>query len=284
MVVSVTSKLVLLASALTLTPAVWATQTPALPRVVSINLCTDQLLMLLADPGQIMGLGRLSRDAAGSVFHELANDYSQLDPVAEELLPLAPDLVLTGPFTPRHTLSLLNELGLRVETLPIANSVDQMLDNVQRVGDLIQQVERAADIIGHVRQRLAAIAVRVGLLTNPRPRAAVFDTNGYTVGDKSVRGQILELSGWQNVALEKDIEAYGVLGLEELISLRPQALVESPYSDSTYSRGQTLTRHPAIRASGLDPLIIHVPSNQTICAGPWTVDVIEQLLEVRENL
>ncbi len=34
-----------------------------LPRIVSMNVCTDQLLLTLADPEQILGLSRFSRDA-----------------------------------------------------------------------------------------------------------------------------------------------------------------------------------------------------------------------------
>ena len=37
-----------------------------LPRIVSINLCADQLLMSFADDEQILSLSNLSHDAAGS--------------------------------------------------------------------------------------------------------------------------------------------------------------------------------------------------------------------------
>ena len=33
-----------------------------LPRLVSMNVCTDQLVLALADPEQILGLSRYSRD------------------------------------------------------------------------------------------------------------------------------------------------------------------------------------------------------------------------------
>ncbi|MFK7857670.1 MAG: ABC transporter substrate-binding protein [Granulosicoccus sp.] len=278
------NRFVILTVALLLPSVSIAAKDQSLPRVVSINLCTDQMVMLLADPVQIIGLGRLSRDAAGSVFHEAAQDYPQVDPVAEELLPLSPDLVITGPYTSRYTLSLLEELGMQVEILPIANSIEEMLANIDYMGIVLDRQERAAQIVRDVRQRLAIIDLRVRALTGPKPKAAVYDTNGYTVGNKTVRGEIMTLSGWDNVALGQGIESYGVLGLEQLIALKPQALIESPYSEGTYSRGQMLTNHPAIRASGLNPMIISVPSNRTICAGPWVVDVIEQLLEARTLL
>lgn len=259
------------------------------PRVVSINLCTDQLLMLLAEPEQILALSSLSHDKAGSYYYQEAKSLKRIDPIAEDIFPLNPDVIITGPYTSRYTLNMLDELGLRVETIPIANTIEQMLDNVVRVGDIVDQVERARRVVDDVRTRLSDIAVRaVGGATNGdadvKPRIAIYDANGYTVGRETVRGEAIELSGWTNVATEQGIDSYGVLGLEQLIGLKPQALVESPYSGDTYSRGQMLAKHPAIAASGLDPLIIKVPSNMTICAGPWTVDVIDQLVEARKSL
>ncbi|MFT5048203.1 MAG: hypothetical protein ACI8UP_005204, partial [Porticoccaceae bacterium] len=38
------------------------------------------------------------------------------------------------------------------------------------------------------------------------------------------------------------------------------------------------------RQAGLNPMIVALPSNQTICAGPWSVDIVAQLLEAREQL
>ncbi len=262
-------------------------QTP-LPSVMSINLCADQLVLLLADHSQIKALSTLSQDAAGSYFHELAEAYPQVDVSAEHILPYAPDVVLTGPYTSRYTLSLLSELGLRVESLEIATSIEEMLANVIRVGNILQRESAAESVVQDVRDRLAHLEERVAQLDALRlasgadaPKAAVYDANGYTVGHQSLRGEAMRLAGWHNVAQDRNIESYGVLALEDLIRLRPDALIESPYSEDTYSRGQALTRHPALREAGLNPLTISLPSNETICAGPWSVGTIENLVDAR---
>lgn len=262
-----------------------------LPSVVSINLCTDQLVMLLADPSQILALSSLSQDEAGSYFHDKARDFAQTEPRAEDILPLSPDVVMTGPYNSRYTLALLDELGIPVETLPIADSVESMLDNILRMGSILQQPARADSLVASLRQQLADIDERVGSLNaamldngDTAPRAAVYDANGYTVGLASLRGEAMARAGWHNVAVDKGIESYGVLALEDMIQLAPQALIESPYSRGTYSRGQMLADHPALRQAGLDPMIISLPSNWTICAGPWLIDVIEQLVDARERL
>ncbi|MFT6876432.1 MAG: iron complex transport system substrate-binding protein [Granulosicoccus sp.] len=261
------------------------------PSVLSINLCSDQMVMLLAEPSQIKALSRLSKDSAGSYFHAQAQEFPQAETQAEDILPLAPDVVLTGPYTPRHTSSLLVELGLRVESLTIANSLEDMFANMLLVGRILDQQDKATLIVESLRKRLSEINLRVELLDTRmresgqnRPKAAVYDPNGYTVGPSSLRGEAMSLAGWHNVAQDKGIVSYGVIHLEELIQLAPVALIESPYSADTYSRGQMVAKHPALRQAGLNPIVVSLPSNQTICAGPWSVDVVAKLLEAREQL
>lgn len=262
-----------------------------LPSVLSINLCVDQMVMLLADPAQISALSRLSREEAGSYFHAKAQGFAQAEPQAEDILPRAPDVVVTGPYNSRYTLSLLDEIGVSVETIQIADSVESMLDNIRRMGQILHQQARAESVIAELQQQLSQLDEQVDELDElmlargiAAPRAAVYDANGYTVGPQSLRGEAMERAGWHNVAVDKEIESYGVLALEDMIHLAPEALIESPYSKGTYSRGQMLAEHPALRQAGLDPMIISLPSNETICAGPWLVDVIRQLVDARKQL
>jgi len=261
----------------------------ALPSVVSINMCADQLVMLLAHESQIKALSNLSQDKAGSYYHERAKQYAQVNPRAEEILPLNPDVVLTGPFAARHTLNMLAELELKTVSLSVANSIEEMVDNLRLVGTLLGKEEAADSIIEDIDSRLSDIQTRVTSIDKAllesgkkRHRAAIYDANGYTSGNDSLRGEAMNLAGWHNVASDIGIASYGVIHLENLIRLKPEALILSPYSKGTFSRAQMVAKHPSIRKSGLDPILVNLPSNQSICAGPWSVNIIETLLDAQE--
>ena len=241
--------------------------------VVSINLCADQLVLLLADVEQIVSLSKLAHDKAGSRFYKQAQAYPVNQAAVEQILPLQPDLVIAGQFSDSYTIKLLKELGLRVEILPIADTINTMINNIKQVAGWVGQSARGDHIINDIQRRLAALQAP-GV---SRPTAAIYDPNGYTVGAESLRGQALLLAGWDNVASTAGITHYGSLPLETMVSLTPDAIIESPYSADTFSRAQQLNKHPALRHSGLQPHIIRVPSRLTICAGPWTLDVIENL-------
>lgn len=251
-----------------------------LPKVTSINLCTDQLMLELADPEQILSLTNLSQDPAASVHVKKAKQYPINTGIVEEILPQQPDFVLAGPFTSRYTLQLLQAVGIRVETVSIANSMEDVITNIENVAGWLGQEERGQQMTDAIRQGLATLPKP----PHPWPRAAIYDPRGYTAGRASLRGEMLELTGWQNVASEKGIESYGTLSLETILKLEPDVLVKSPFSADTWSRAQAQNSHPALRKRGLKAPVITIHSSQTICGGPWSMAVIHQLQDARLKL
>src|SRR6478736_5435093 len=70
----------------------------ALPqRIVSFNLCSDQLILALADPGQIAGLSPYAANPVLSVTTAEGARFPRLDWSAESVVAARPDLVITGP-------------------------------------------------------------------------------------------------------------------------------------------------------------------------------------------
>ena len=82
-------------------------------RVVSTNLCTDQLLLLIAKRSRIASVSYLARDPLFSHLANRARDIPINHGLAEEILPLEPDLVLVGSHTIRPTTVLLRKLGIK---------------------------------------------------------------------------------------------------------------------------------------------------------------------------
>ena len=90
-------------------PPVAASGKPS--RVVSINLCTDQILLQLVDRDRIASVTYLATDPAISYYADRAIGIKKNHGLAEEILPLKPDLILAGTFTSRPTTLLLKKLG-----------------------------------------------------------------------------------------------------------------------------------------------------------------------------
>src|ERR1700688_5215054 len=113
------------------------------PRIASMNVCTDQLLIPLADPQQILGLSRFSRDAWQSFVADDARRYPILSGGAEDILVLAPDIVVASLFDKRSTRELLKEKGFRLAEFSVPRSLDEVKAQIRRMGEIVQQEGRA---------------------------------------------------------------------------------------------------------------------------------------------
>ncbi len=85
-------------------PAVADEAKPA--RIVSINMCTDELLLRLADRDRIASVTRLSQDRRNANMADAAAMYPANHGLAEEVISYHPALVLAGVYTSRTTVQI----------------------------------------------------------------------------------------------------------------------------------------------------------------------------------
>ena len=141
-------------AALAATSAAWAEE-PA--RVVSMNLCTDQLALALADPSQIVSVSHFATDPSMSVHWKQAEDLPVNYGRAEEISFLHPDLVLADTWSNPDTIRMLRTLGIRVEQLPPGTSLPEIRGRIETMGKLLGHPDRAAKMLADFNARLAAI-------------------------------------------------------------------------------------------------------------------------------
>src|SRR6478609_11225387 len=94
-----------------------------LQRLVSMNVCTDQLVLTLADPEQIIGLSRFSRDGWQSLSANDMKRYPLLSGGAEDILLAKPDIVVASLFDKRSTRELLKAKGLHLAELAVPRTL-----------------------------------------------------------------------------------------------------------------------------------------------------------------
>ena len=93
-------------------------------RIVSINLCTDQLLLDLVPAERIAALSHLATDASVSATPEHAAGLPITHGGAEEVMALDPDLVVTVEYSTPASVAMLRRMGKRVVVLPLASDFD----------------------------------------------------------------------------------------------------------------------------------------------------------------
>lgn len=248
-------------------------------RVVSMNLCTDQLAMLLAAPGQLYSVSKLAADPRGSAMADAAQGFPLNNGLAEEIYLMRPDLVVSGTFSNRATIDMLRRLGIPVAVFDPAYGLDDVRDRLRRMGEVLGREDAAQELIDDFDKRLGVLRVETG----QRPSAALYHANGYTSGDKTLAGQILIAAGFENAAVEAGFAAGGRLPLEVLAMLDPDVLITGRRYPAA-SRSEEILDHPVVRS------LRHARANGTltdrdwICGTPFVLRAIETMGQVRKNL
>lgn len=211
-------------------------------RVVSINLCTDQLAMLLAAPGQLLSVSHLAREPQSSSMLDEAQAYPVNHGQAEEVFALAPDLVLAGSYTALGTVELLRRLGVPVLQLPPADTLEAAVEQVRIIGAALGQEAKAEAMADSF---AAGIAAARG--AGPRHSAAFYHPNGYTTGAGTLADEVMTLTGFDNIGATAGVTGGGILPLERLVLAAPELIVTSqPYPGA--SRSEEILQHPALAA------------------------------------
>lgn len=243
-------------------------------RIVSLNLCADELLLRLVPHERIASVTWLARDAGASNVSTEAQGVTINHGSAEEVIPSAPDLVLAGQYTTVAATSLLRRTGFRVATLAIPNSFEDVHRQIEDFGRLVG-VEGAAEKLND------DIASKVDAASGPpnlrRPRALVFNPNGVTVGQGTLANAIMTKAGLDNIAARLTLGGYHQVPLEQLIGLNVEVLIITGATRGTPSLATDVLRHPVLRELGARMVVVELPGRLWGCAGPGLIEAVDRL-------
>ncbi|HKM72482.1 MAG TPA: ABC transporter substrate-binding protein [Stellaceae bacterium] len=251
-------------------------------RVISLNLCTDQLVLALADRSAIVSVTYLARDCAISAQCRAAASEPINYGTAEELVAAEPDLVLGGRYTTRPAIGIARRLGMKVLEFDPPSSLDMVRRQIRDVAEALGRSERGEAMIADLDGRLAALPQAAA--KGERPVAAVYQANSVTVGANSLIDAALQVAGVDNLARRLGLENYMYLPLETLIADRPDLLILNTPRAIYPSLAESVLRHPAIAAAIAPDRRVIVSQSLWICGGPEIGDAIALLAQARARL
>ena len=242
----------------------------AAPTIVSLNPCLDAILVEVAQPAQLLALSHYSRDpGSSSIPVATAARFAVTGGTAEEVIALAPDLVLASTFLPAATRSALERAGLRIAAFGSPTTT----------ADSIAQVREVAALVGgDARGEALAAAMARAAAPDPaaRPVAALLWQPGQIVpGEATLVAEMLRARGFANHAAAMGLGQADYAALETVLADPPEVLLVAGSS-----AGQS---HPLLagltgtRAEMLAP-------NLLFCGGPTVIALADRLDAVRAGL
>ena len=246
--------------------------TPAPQRIVSINLCTDELLLEVAAPETIVALSHLVRDPDLTWYASAASTLPVTRPQVEALLALQPDLVVAGRYSAPATVTMLRQLGHTVALFDLPRSVEQIQVQIEQMGELLHRQDRARAVLSRMNNELQGVAQ-----PGQPVKALLYRPNGLTADAGSLAHDVMRRAGLVNLALDAGVPAYGRVSLERVVMLAPELLVFDDHGARSASLAQQLLAHPALQEGAGSWATAAVPAQAWTCGSPGTVRAIAML-------
>jgi iron complex transport system substrate-binding protein len=251
------------------------------PRIASMNLCTDQLLVTLADPEQILGLSRYSRDAWQSYAASDARHYPILSGGAEDILVLKPDIVVASVFDKRSTRELLKAQGLHLAEFSVPRNLDEVKGQIREMGEIVQHRDRAEAEIARLD---AAMARARQAVTDRHLSVLPLSRRGWVSGGDSLLSSLLSETGLFNVAADLGVSSGGYASLEAIVNAKPDFVVVSEAGDRAEDDGRAFLLHPALERLYPPAKRIVIPDRLTVCGGVMLAEALDVLVKELERV
>lgn len=200
-------------------------------RIVSLNLCTDEYLLLTARPAQIASISRLGADPHETPLASRARGLATNNGQLGNVIAAAPDLLLTMGANPQDA-ALAARLGLRLVALPFPQSPAEVARQVQQVAALVGNPAAGRAFAADV-QALAASAPALPI------RALMIGGGGLAPAMNGLAAGWLRLAGVQQ-------RQSGPVAMERLLADPPPLLLVNNYRPVQFSQPQAWTGHPAL--------------------------------------
>jgi iron complex transport system substrate-binding protein len=246
-----------------------------LPRIASMNLCTDQLLLSLADPGQILGLSRYAREGFESFAADDAKRFRILSGGAEDILQLHPDIVVASQYDKRSTRELLKEKGVRLAEFAVPRNLDEVKAQIGEMGDLVGHPDRAGAEIARLDE---AIAQARQAVASKQYKVLALSRRGWVSGSDSLLSSLLSETGLVNAAQDLEIAFGGYASLEAIVNLKPDLIVVSEAGDRAEDEGRAFLLHPALERFYPPSRRIVIPDRLMVCGGVMLADALDRLV------
>lgn len=243
------------------------------PKVASVGLCADQIVLPLVERERIVGVSPSAADPDLSLMAAAARGLPVLRPSTEELVLAGADVVVTNGYGDARTRALLDKLGIAVVGVPFDDSLDAIPASLRGMGRALAAEARAEALATDVEERMA----RLRATAPPPVVAAYYSPDGGSAGLGTYMEEAMRSSGYVSLAARLGRRGWGALDLESLVLNPPEAFVLSYFDQQPEMLRRAFGRHRAFREAVSGRPVIEVPGRFWGC-GSWAVAVASEYL------
>ena len=266
---------VLLASLLiTALPVAAAVSSPPPRRVASLNLSADEVLIEILPPERLVSVTRWADEVGTSnIVGRVPPSVFRIRKVdMEQLVALAPDLVVVSEYTDADFLRLLERSGIRHYRMKglrsLAGVRAAILDLAREVG----AADEAEPLVARYDATLRELDRRLAGARRPR---VLYWAGGMTAGGDTAIGALIEGAGGINVGREMGVEGIAPPGAERAFVADPDVVLVGtwPLAIESLKSDPLLSQMRAIR----EGRIVVLPNELLVALSQYTADACWRL-------
>ena len=241
--------------------------------IVSTNLCIDTLAVALIGAENLLAVSSVADDKKYSTIADKIKNTKKTSFNAEEIYSLNPSMVIASNFSSLKTRRALAKLGIKVELIEYAQSIDDLKRNINRMGTLLRATEKAKNLI----QKFEEFPALVGLETNRT--ALQYSANKYLNGENSLINDIFLRAGFKRPQDLKKSPGGQFLSSEIILKAKPDLLLLDREQNSA-PEDQNPAYHRSIYSPVAGLLTTHVSQKYWSCGAPEIIHLIKALAEI----
>jgi iron complex transport system substrate-binding protein len=248
-------------------------------RIVSLGLCTDQLLLMMVEPERIASLTFTAADRQMSYMADQVGDIPLNHAQAEEVIPFHPDLIVGSAYASRDTVRMLQLLGYEVKLTSLPTSIAEVRQRLREFATWVGTEAKAEQLITRMDQQIRLAQQRNS--AKAEKTVVIYSPNGYTIGAHTLEDDVLKHAGFRNLSAELGIRGFQKISLERLVASQPDFLQIDNHVYNPNSLANAYIRHPVLEQLVPAERRLLIPSRLRACAGPTAAEAIAYLADRR---
>ena len=245
-------------------------------RLIAMTLVTAEMLLALAPKEKIVGLHKLAGNANYSNVADKVGGIPLIGSAPERIIALRPDMVFVASYSSAAFLNHLRVAGVPVSKFSSFSGVEDVFKNIEKMGRLIGEQEKARRLIAGAREKIRAIRARIPKNQKP-PRILTLVRGGWVTGSHTSHDALIRLAGGENVAAESGIRGARRISAERAIAWNPDVIMVGVNPES----GESMKS--AIRTNGVyaplrDKKIVEIPYPRFSSVSQYIVDGLGDLV------
>lgn len=239
-------------------------------RIVSLDYCADQYVLRFADRDDILALSP-GADKHFSYMRDEARGLPQVRPRTADVLALEPDLVVRSYGGGPNVTGFMERAGVPVVQIGFPQTIEQVREEVVRVGGKLGTPDTAQQVIERMDQRLEVLAAKA----SESPEALYMTPLGVTTGPGSLVHELMSAAGLSNFQTQK---GWNPLPLERLAYERPDLIVAAFFKSKTnHVDSWSAARHPVAQAQLRELPVSSIEGAWTSCGGWFLIEAVEAM-------